>query len=99
MDAQKNSTRLILHLKLVRYLCIYTLNPLTLHIFLEINFTRSISLQAKLHSLSYQDKILTRLLFLPRTIVLKPSTIDEGDSPIISDDTSGSSVYAIIPFK
>ena len=32
-------------------------------------------------------------------MVLRPSTIEEQGSPIISDDTIGSSVYAIIPFK
>src|SRR5215204_6143342 len=69
------------------------------YLFLVINFMRSISLHAKLHSLSYQDNTLITLLLFPRTMVLRPSTTEEQGSPIISEDTIGSSVYAIIPFR
>lgn len=31
-------------------------------------------------------------------MVLRPSTIEECDSPIMSEDTIGSSVYAMMPF-
>src|SRR5215211_3878796 len=64
-----------------------------------MNFTRSINLHTKLHSLSYQDNTLIILLLFPRTMVLRPSTTEEHGSPIISEDTIGSSVYAIIPFR
>src|SRR5690625_179642 len=48
-------------------------------------------------SLSYQATIFTILSSM--TMVDRPSTMEECGLPTISDDTSGSSLYCIIPFK
>ena len=39
------------------------------------------------------------LLLFQEPYVLRPSTTEEHGSPIVSDDTMGSSVYAIIPLR
>ena len=42
---------------------------------------------------------LTKLPLPPNTMVVSPSTIDDADSPIMSVETIGSSVYDMIPLR
>src|SRR5437763_4471603 len=65
--------------------------------FPAIYFTKSRTRQEYPHSLSYHESIL--IMWPPITFVYSASTIEELELPLKSDETSGSSENARMPFN